>query len=105
VTLSTPMPTTEIAKEGWFYLATYLQGDYGDAYRKPEGRSPKCTLLVRRAQVRRGPSGKEWTAIDTEALEFPNEAAMVEWIDAHNAEELPAEADGAPQYVPEGFHV
>jgi hypothetical protein len=102
-TLSKPGPNTEIVKEGWFYLDTYFQGDYGDAHRKPELRDPKCTLLVRRVQLRRGPSGRTRTVIDTDAMEFPDEAAMVAWIESSGAEELPPEADGNPQYVPEEF--
>lgn len=103
--MSKPGSNTVVEREGWFYIGTYFQGDYGDASLKPEDRSPKATLLVRRFQLRRGPSGKLRTAIDLDALEFPDDAAMVAWIEENVAEELPAEADGHPRYVPEGFRV
>lgn len=101
--LSKPGKGTTVEREGWFYGAIYLQGEMGDAYRKPEDRSPKCGLFVRRAQVRRGPSGRERVVIDRDYIEFPDEAAMVGWIEEHDAEELPPEADGNPRFVPEGF--
>lgn len=97
---------TTVLKTGWFYDGIYLEGDIGDAHRKPEDRSPKATLLVSRAQVRRGPSGKLRTVIDTDAIEFPDDAAMVEWIEENDAQELPPEADGRlGTFVPEGFEV
>jgi hypothetical protein len=101
--MNKPMPGTEIIREGWFYLDTYHEGEYGDAHRRPEDRSPKCTLLIRRAQLRRGPSGRVRAVIDTDAIEFEDKDAMLAWIEEHDATELPAEADGNPQYVPEGF--
>lgn len=94
----------EVIKEGWFYLGTYFQGVYGDAHRASENRSPVCTLLVLRAQLRRGRSGKVQTRTDSDALVFEDEAAMCAWIDAREAEELPDDADGAlGTYVPDGF--
>jgi hypothetical protein len=41
--------------------------------------------------------------VETDAIEFPDQAAMGAWIGEHDAEELPAEADGNPRYVPAGF--
>jgi hypothetical protein len=55
--LSAPNKGTEIIREGWFYGRTYLQGEYGDAYRRPEQRSPKATLFVTRCQERRRNAG------------------------------------------------
>ena len=95
---------SEIVREGWFYVGTYFQGVYGDARRAPENRSPVCTLLVLRAQLRRGPSGKLSRRTDSDALLFEDAPAMYAWIDAREAEELPDEADGhLSTYVPEGF--
>jgi hypothetical protein len=101
--LSRPGPNTEVIKEGWFYLGTALGGAYGDAWRPSAERSPMMTLLVTRAQLRRSPSGKVRRFIETDALRFANEAVMVAWIEEHHAEKLPPEADGNPQFVPEGF--
>ena len=99
-----PGPNTEVIREGWFYLRTYFQGVYGDAHREPENRSPVCTLLVLRAQLRRGPSGKVESRTDSDGLLFADEDSMLAWIDAREAEELPEEADGhLGRYVPEGF--
>jgi hypothetical protein len=103
--LSKPGSGTTVEREGWFYLEMFFRGDYGDASREPEDRSPKCTLLVRRAHLRRGRSGKLRTVVDTDAIEFEDEDAMVAWIQEHDAEELPPEADGNPRFVPSGFEV
>ena len=102
-TMSEPRSDTTVEREGWFYLGTFLQGEMGDRYRKPGERSPKCGLFVRRFQLRRGASGKVRTAIDRDYVEFPDEDAMLGWIEERDAVELPPEADGNPMYVPEGF--
>lgn len=100
--LSNPSNGTEVIREGWFYGHTYLQGEYGDAYRKPEQRSPKATLFVTRCQERQR-SGKPFVRCERTVINFPDDDAMVAWIEEHDAQELPPEADGNPQYVPEAF--
>jgi hypothetical protein len=91
------MPKSEVVKTGWFYLPTFLKDG------KYEPKTGTCTLLVRRFELRRGPSGRERVNGHTDALSFPDEDAMVAWIDEHDATELPQEAEGNPRYVPEGF--
>jgi hypothetical protein len=101
--LSKPGPNTEVVKEGWFYLGTFLRGAFGDAHRPPEQRSPECSLFVTRGQIRRGPSGKVRSFVERDVLRFENDEAMLAWIEEHDAEELPQETHDNPQYVPEEF--
>jgi hypothetical protein len=97
--LSKPGPNTIILKDGWFYLPTFLKN--GKYYPDPE----TCTLLVRRVQLRRGPSGRLRTVLALDAPRFPNEDEMARWIREHHAEELPPEADGDPRFIPEEYRV
>ena len=95
--MAAPRRGTEILKNGYFYLGTYLTG--GRHEKNPDAAS----LFVKHAQLRRAPSGKCSSVIVNDAIVFSNEGEMVAWIEDHGAEELPDEADGNPRYVPEAF--
>lgn len=92
-------PRSTIEREGWFYLPTFLRDDKYD-------HSPgTCTLIVRHAELRRTYTGNLRVALETDALDFPDDDAMYAWIERHDAEALPTEAEGNPRYVPEDFRI
>jgi hypothetical protein len=93
----------DLVHEGTGYLGTFFRGEYGDASRPEDQRSPKCVLLTRHYRLTRSASGKLNVHVKTDGHEFPDEAAMVAAIEGGGWFELPAEADGNPQYVPPEF--
>lgn len=98
--MSKPGADTTVEREGWFYNNTYLEGEYGDAYRDPGLRSSKCCLLVKRVQLRRGPSGSVRRFMENGAVEFPSRQALLRWVRRHDVQALPSEADGNPMFMP-----
>ncbi|MDQ5822210.1 MAG: hypothetical protein M3540_12285 [Actinomycetota bacterium] len=61
----------------------------------------ECTLLTRRYRVTEGVHGKRFIDVKTDAEVFPDDDALVAWIEEKRARELPAEADGNPRFVPD----
>ena len=87
----------KVVRSGWFYLGTYLKDD------KYEPKTGTCTLLVRHFELRAYPAGRTRLFRHTDALKFATEDEMVAWIEEHDAEELPPEADGNPQHIPDAY--
>jgi len=75
--------------EEW-YLATYLYDE-----------DETCTLFVRRFIVRRGTTGRVWCRIENTVREYQTVAGMLNDIAAKRMKELPAEADGDLDFVPD----
>lgn len=95
MTTKTVPKRSKVLHEEISYLPTYLVDD------KPPNATGTCTLLIRRYRVVRTPKGNYNTQVKSDAMEFDNSTAMVDWIEAVGAKELPAEADGNPRFVPE----
>jgi hypothetical protein len=92
-----PRRTTELLKAGWYYLGTYFKDD------QRADSTGTVTLLARHYEVRRGKTGIVRLYQESKGFDFPDDDAMVEWIEEHDAIELPAEADGDPHFIPEEF--
>ncbi len=76
------------------YLPTFLKDD------KYEPKTGVCTLILRRFSVKRKRNGLTSVEVKTDALDFSNEDAMVEWIEENEAFELPPEAESDPRFIP-----
>lgn len=84
---------TEIVKERTYYSPTFFKDDDG-----------KCTLLTRHYQWRQGKRLRLHATSD--AVVFPTEQALAtSLLGLPKWRELPEEADGNPQFVPEEFRL
>lgn len=85
-----------ILKMGWFYQPVYF---IDNKYPRSPG---TCTLLTRHATLRQLENGQTCVYVKSDGHDFPDEAAMVAWIEEHQAEELP-EWTSDPRYLPDSF--